>query len=118
LRRGGTTDVELSLAKDESVRYVLNHLPNAVGRQGVNFYYWYYATLALFQEGGRPWEVWNESASQLVVLLQLGEEHGTAAGSWDPKNLRAAFGGRVYATAMSVLILEVYYRYAHLDQAK
>ena len=118
LRDSGRSDVQLRLASDESVRYILNHLPLAVDQQGVNFYYWYYASLALFQEGGRSWQTWNDAMSKLVVLLQLGEEHGTAEGSWDPRDRRAAFGGRVYATAMSVLILEVYYRYSQLDQAK
>ncbi|MFP6612556.1 MAG: hypothetical protein VB835_09625 [Pirellulales bacterium] len=35
------------------------------------------------------------------------------AGSWDPKNAHwGGKGGRVYATALGALCLEVYYRYS------
>jgi hypothetical protein len=47
----------------------------------------------------------------VLVKLQVREEGGSAAGSWDPLDRRATLGGRVYATAISVLSLEVYYRY-------
>jgi hypothetical protein len=48
----------------------------------------------------------------VLLELQLGEKAGTAAGSWDPLSRRAQLGGRVYSTAISILCLEVYYRYA------
>ena len=36
-------------------------------------------------------------------------------GSWDPAvDKWGSIGGRVYATAINVLTLEVYYRYAHV----
>jgi len=115
LEETGDPETKLSIANRESTEVLLSHLPRASDQGGVNFYYWYYASLALFQQGGESWEVWNESMSKLIVLLQLGDEHGTAAGSWDPRDHRAAFGGRVYSTAMSILVLEVYYRYAQLS---
>ena len=38
---------------------------------------------------------------------------GDEDGSWDPKVDRWGFaGGRVYTTAINVLTLEIYYRYA------
>jgi hypothetical protein len=116
LLAGGATRERLRRATGESVRYLLSHLPKAADQEGVNFYYWYYATLALSQEGGEAWDAWNEKMSRLLVLLQVGDEHGSAAGSWDPRDRRAAIGGRVYSTAMSILCLESYYRYAPLEE--
>ncbi|MCZ6792494.1 MAG: hypothetical protein O7J95_02635 [Planctomycetota bacterium] len=102
-------------ATGSSVRYLLSNLPRAADMEGVNFYYWYYASLALFQVGGDGWEAWNSRLSRLLVAAQVGEEHGTAHGSWDPRGRRASTGGRLYSTALSVLCLEVYYRYAPLE---
>jgi hypothetical protein len=99
-------------AAEESVDYLLRNKPERRDQDGVNEYYWYYATLALFQEGGPAWESWNSRLKDVLLALQLGEEAGTAAGSWDPISRRAETGGRVYATAIAVLCLEVYYRYA------
>ena len=27
----------------------------------MNYYYWYYGTLAMYQFGGKNWDTWNES---------------------------------------------------------
>ncbi len=35
-----------------------------------NFYYWYYATLALYQHGGEPWSKWNAKIRDRIVGLQ------------------------------------------------
>jgi hypothetical protein len=103
-------------AASESVRYLLANLPRPGDMDGVNFYYWYYATLALFQHGGPAWEAWNKTLSELLIREQLGPEHGSAQGSWDPKARRDESGGRVYSTAIAVLCLEVYYRYAPIER--
>lgn len=72
-------------------------------------YYWYYATLALFQHQGEAWKTWNEA----LVPALLNNQHttGPAAGSWDPQDQWSRMGGRVYQTAICTLSLEVYYRY-------
>ncbi len=45
------------------------------------------------------------------ALLKLQRADGHRAGSWDPDpNWIGQTGGRVYATAIAVLTLEVYYR--------
>ncbi|MCE9583372.1 MAG: HEAT repeat domain-containing protein [Planctomycetes bacterium] len=72
-------------------------------------YYTYYATLAMFHHGGEDWEKWN--AKMREVTLGAQRTGGHEKGSWDPVTADASFGGRVYATAMSVMNLEVYYRY-------
>jgi hypothetical protein len=90
-----------------SASYVLQHPPQ--WEPDANTYYWYYATLALFQHQGRPWQQWNEAVKN--VLLGHQRVDGRAAGSWDPQGQWADVAGRVYQTAMATLTLEVYYRY-------
>jgi hypothetical protein len=106
----------LRRAAGEAVSYMLRNLPVTRDQDGANSYYWYYATLAIFQEGGAAWEAWNKRMKEVILKLQLGEEEGTAGGSWDPLDRRAELGGRVYSTAVSILCLEVYYRYAPKDR--
>jgi hypothetical protein len=89
------------------VEYVLEHPPHWDDRP--NTYYWYYATLALFQHQGDAWTRWNDALKQ--VLLANQRTSGPAAGSWDPHDNWSRIGGRVYQTALCTLCLEVYYRY-------
>ncbi len=74
-----------------------------------NTYYWYYATLALFQQQGDAWRRWNQRLTS--ELLGRQEKGGKPAGSWPPDGEWAHIGGRVYQTALCTLMLEVYYRY-------
>ena len=73
-----------------------------------DFYYVYYATLALYQHQGPVWTGWNEQLKETLPLIQRKE--GNEAGSWDLGSGHAAAGGRVVSTAMGTLSLEVYYR--------
>ncbi len=73
-------------------------------------HHWYYATLALFQHQGEPWERWNAALTE--ALLRNQRTDGALAGSWDPQDRWSRAGGRVYQTAVCALSLEVYYRYA------
>lgn len=75
-----------------------------------NFYYEYYATLALYQHQGPIWEQWNENLKKAYLAIQ--ETTGDGRGSWDPKfdGAHARSGGRVMTTGLAVLSLEVYYR--------
>jgi hypothetical protein len=90
-----------------SARFILESPPR--WRDGAPTFYWYYATLALFQHQGEAWKTWN---GQLVPEL-LAHQHrqGPAAGSWDTTDSFSRLGGRVYQTAVCTLSLEVYYRY-------
>jgi len=86
--------------------------------QKVDFYYWYYASLALFQYDGPDgpiWLKWNEPMKNAIVPHQKGRADGCRTGSWDPEEDRWGFeGGRVYAAAINALTLEVYYRYENV----
>jgi hypothetical protein len=93
-------------------------LHNESDRGPSNVYYWYYATLALYQHGGQPWSRWNAQMRDRIVGLQRTSGHMT--GSWDPDGSQyGAKGGRIYCTALAALSLEVYYRYLRLyDEPK
>jgi hypothetical protein len=99
-------------ACQEAVGYLQKHLPRITS---YDEYYWYYGTLAMFQHGGDEWVEWNAATRDLLVRLQ--QTNGKHAGSWDPKGKWAGNGGRIYSTALSTLILEVYYRYLPLYQS-
>jgi hypothetical protein len=78
----------------------------------IDMYYWYYATYALYQAGGRPWDAWSRKMVAAAVKTQ--RQDGNAKGSWDPIDAWGEDGGRVYATAIMALILEAQYRYARV----
>jgi hypothetical protein len=97
----------------QGVDLCLKALPTwdeASGR--IDMYYWYYGTLALFQVGGEAWKAWNHALKDAVVDRQ--RKDGCAKGSWDPVGPWGHDGGRVYSTAVSVMCMEVYYRYARV----
>jgi hypothetical protein len=79
-------------------------------RSSPNAYAWYYATLASFHVGGPQWEAWNSRLQAALLPLQR-RESSLLNGSWDPDPVWGGHGGRVYATAMAAMTLEVYYRH-------
>jgi len=88
-------------------------LQNDSDRGPSNVYYWYYATLALYQHGGEPWSRWNAKIRDRIVGLQCSSGH--QSGSWEPDgSVYGAKGGRIYCTTLAALTLEVYYRYLRL----
>jgi hypothetical protein len=94
-----------------SAEFITRTLPN--WRSEPNTYYWYYATLALYQHQGPSWEKWNAAITK--QLLDNQHTSGARAGSWDPLDRWSKIGGRVYQTALCTLCLEVYYRYLPLS---
>lgn len=111
----------------DGVRILLREPPRWREQRGrslseINFYYWYYASYALFQYGGRAWEEWNESMKRTLLASQRKStpEAGRIQedGSWDPIGEWGVAGGRVYTTAMGALTLEVYYRYLRHEKGQ
>ena len=90
----------------EAADQLLSEMP---GDGPVNLYYWYYATLGLYQAQGDHWQRWNRALQKNLVARQ--RDSGNVAGSWDPESVWGNYGGRVYSTALATLCLEVYYRY-------
>ena len=59
---------------------------------------------------GRYWDRWQRQLLPAIVHHQRTD--GDEVGSWDPQvDPWGDVGGRVYATAINTLSLEVYYRY-------
>jgi len=79
-----------------------------------DYYLWYNCTLGMFQVGGEWWDRWNTVIRDTLVKLQ--RHSGCERGSWDPNSKWGRFGGRIYSTALAILTLEVYYRYARHDE--
>ena len=84
----------------------------------IDFYYWYYATLAMFQVGGQRWEKWNQALKTALLDRQRLNPDEDEYGSWDPLDPWAIEGGRIYATALNCLSMEVYYRYPRVFGAQ
>ena len=82
-----------------------------------NIYYWYYTTQLLHNMQNKDWPRWNVKVRDGLVDMQV---TGTDCdrGSWDPLHPRpdrwARTAGRLYLTSLSLLTLEVYYRYLPL----
>lgn len=69
-------------------------------------YHLYYASQVLHHVGGPAWEEWNGKVLKYLLSRQA------ADGSWSPVgDAYAQQGGRLMTTALSVLTLQVYYRY-------
>ncbi len=98
------------MASDEAAEYLLRNGPDV---SQYNLYYWYYGTLAMYQQGGDAWTRWNAQARDQIIRRQRLTGHAT--GSWDPDESQyGTHGGRIYCTALATLSLEVYYRYLRL----
>src|SRR5579862_6235833 len=100
-----------------SVNLLVSDLPEWKPSK-IDFYYWYYASLALFQYDGPDgglWRKWNEPMKNTLVPSQHTKKDGCLNGSWDSERDRwGAEGGRVYGVAINALTLEVYYRYKNV----
>jgi len=59
--------------------------------------------------GGNYWNQWNNRLVDVLVNKQI--KTGCQCGSWSPLGKQCAAGGRIYATALNILSLEIYYRY-------
>lgn len=77
-----------------------------------DIYYNYYATQVLRHWGGSDWKRWNDTMRDYLIGTQATQGH--ESGSWYFDDEHSRIGGRLYTTAMAVMILEVYYRYMPL----
>jgi len=104
----------------EGAEHLARHLPrfdrNDPGSRDA--YYWYYATQFMFQMQGDAWPAWRNALYPLLEDTQV--RSGPWAGSWDPlrpvPDRWGPSGGRLYVTALHLLMLEVYYRHLPLFQ--
>ena len=81
-----------------------------VNGASVDLYYWYYATMCLFQQQDVDlWKRWNDAMKKAIIDNQCTK--GADAGSWAPVGTYSSEWGRVGQTALNLLCLEIYYRY-------
>ncbi|MCH2124431.1 MAG: hypothetical protein MK165_06550 [Pirellulaceae bacterium] len=96
--------------------YLLQHLPEP--NQSRTSYYWYYGTQVMYHMQGDYWKAWNTKLRDHLVQTQIKDGH--MAGTWEPRDNWENSGGRLYTTALKLLMLEVYYRhlplYEQLDE--
>ena len=86
----------------EAEEFMLSEMP---GSGPDNYYYWYYASLALHQLQDDAWRQWNARMKKRLLETQLPD------GSWSTATVWGGHGGKVYTTSMACLCLEVYYRH-------
>ncbi|MBZ0134844.1 MAG: terpene cyclase/mutase family protein [Planctomycetes bacterium] len=89
----------------------------------VDLAYWYYATLAMYQYGGKDWDTWVESLLEALMENQRGYAEGEEDtfeavldehGSWDSVGVWHPTGGRIWSTAANTLMLQIVARYMRL----
>jgi hypothetical protein len=98
------------------VKYLLENLPPESGTTLGPVYYYYYATQVLHHMEGPEFDLWNHRIREHLIRTQ--EKEGHKAGSWNPQGSDwGNRGGRMYATSMAILTLEVYYRHLPLYHA-
>lgn len=90
--------------------YLLKYLPEK--NQQHTSYYWYYATQVLYHLQGEPWEIWQGPLKKLLVETQ--DNGGATSGTWTPIDEWERRGGRIYTTAIKLLMLEIDYRHLPL----
>ncbi len=87
-----------------------------VGPAKRNIVYIYFAQQAMWHWQGDSWKTWDAALRAPLINAQVTE--GDEAGSWfDPHDPRAAGGGRLFQTALSVNMWEVYSRPIYRPQA-
>jgi hypothetical protein len=86
---------------------------DGLGPSRTDMYFNYYAGQVMHHyQGGSVWERWNEQVREHLIATQATEGH--ERGSWYFADRHGSAGGRHYTTAMSLMILEVYYRHMPL----
>lgn len=94
----------------------------ARGTRGGHVYYWYYAGHVLHNLGGKTWEDWYGKTAAMIVEHQkkTGTRKYDVRGSWDTTDAKkvhygySQIGGRLYMTAMCLLVLELPIRHRSL----
>ncbi len=99
-------------AKSEEAKKGLDVITNpqnmATDWKGVDVYEWYYHAQACFQAtgagGSKYWRIWNKDFQDIVTKAQEADGH------W-PHGKHFHGDSDIYRTTMTILMLEVYYRY-------
>ena len=105
----------LGWRQDESnltagAEYLMKNQPPERASNLGDLYYYYYATQVLHHLEGDDFDLWNYRMREHLIGNQ--EQDGEVAGSWSPEGVpHGDRGGRIYATSLALLTLQVYYRH-------
>lgn len=97
LKKAGRPDAEVRAALD-----AFADTPPI--KRDTDFFFWYWALRALIETGDARLQHWRPFIRAKLLATQKGDLH-CQRGSWDAADPWAPMGGRIYATAMAVLIL-------------
>jgi hypothetical protein len=78
-------------------------------------YYWYLATQVMYHMQGDVWRTWEDHLREILLKQQI--KTGSMAGTWNIRDNWERAGGRLYATSLRLLMLEVRYRHLPLYRA-
>lgn len=93
--------------------YLMQSLPPVDKAPLGDLFLFHFATQVLQQLEGPEFDTWNALLREHLIRSQ--DRDGDLAGSWDPQGMTAAEpGGRIHATALSLLTLQTYYRHLPL----
>jgi hypothetical protein len=98
---------------ESRVAWLMRDLPVWDGPR-IDFCYWYWGSMALFQydgSGGPDWKSWRGVLWPLLRARQRQDPARCDYGSWDPVDRWGQAGGRVYATAICTMMFQFYYLY-------
>ena len=91
-------------------QHLMANLPPESGTSLGSIYYYYYATQVLHHMEGPDFDLWNHRMREHLIRSQ--ERSGHKDGSWNPQGTDyGSRAGRMYATSMALLTLQVYYRH-------
>lgn len=111
-------------SQSDALKYLLSeeNKPSwAPGRR--NVYAWYYTAQVLHNVGGPEWQAWYQHTSDLILKGQA-SGGGEVGGSWHPakppgsNEEYAVKAGRLYLTALCLLVLETPIRHAAIYPEK
>jgi hypothetical protein len=102
-----------------ALRFIDVDVPGQGKRQvqtgNLSLYQWWYGTLATFHSSKNAYRNWSKAL--VPQLLKHQQDEGCALGSWNPEGTyERQTGGRVFATALAVLMLEQPYRHTARSQ--
>ena len=117
------------IAMKQGVKYLLDEKNKPEWAPGKrNVYEWYYSAQVLHNIGGAEWKTWYSGLQTQIVEAQKRRGSRKAPddvqGSWDPVSPYGANAeysreaGRLYLTALSLLILETPYRHYPIYDAE
>lgn len=112
-----TSDPFLERAADQIVKDVPRASADGLA---VDYYNWYWATLALYQfdgprstraSRGKRWDPWHKALLDVLLPMQDKSEKACTNGAWLAPDRWSESGGPIHTTALAVLTLQSYYRF-------